>query len=354
MQRAWATGGEHDRGPLEWVEAIREDSNVVEHIRGALDAVIAPEATLEQCQAGMLAIECVTYLQGGDADLHPMVHQWILDRHPNADEKLREVALGVLAKLVDRSTLASHWSAEPEAKQTEWVACITNLRERLVTAKRKPDPRKDKRIVAFASNFNTAKKHLRVALVPYEIRDEPIVHVKIAPGLSVVIHYAEVGDLEPIAVPIEHARAWKKTEKAIAKLAAKQTHEVSGIRTHIVEHDGFEIDLAFGNSSFTAGLLAFANLLLLEEKQTPYGMLVAAPNAGTVIFHRIADASWNPAAVEIVKQVTEIYEKSAQRLTPSLWWWHEGKVIELPYQVVAGNVMIQPIESFVECVKKLG
>jgi len=353
MQRAWATGAEHDRGPMEWVAEINAESKVADHIRSALDAAIAPDATIAQCQTGMLAVECVTYLHGGDADLDPLVHIWMRDLHPTTDEALRATALEVLAKLRADSALATHWRAEPAERQAEWDTSLDNLRDRLTTAKRKPDPRKDPRIVAFANSFLAAKAHLRVALVPYEITDEPSVHVLVAPGLSIVVHYAEVEGLEPLPVPIEHARAWNRTAKDLAKLAAKRTREVSGLRTHIIENDGFEINLAFGTNSFTAGLLPYASLLLAEGT-APHGMLVAAPNEGTVVYHRIADAKWNEAAVEIVGQVREIYTSSAQRISPQLWWWHKGKVIELPYTVIADNVIIQPVDAFVNHVKKLG
>jgi hypothetical protein len=353
MQRAWATGAEHDRGPMEWVAAISDQSTVADHIGAALDAAIAADATIAQCQTGLLAVECVTYLHGGDADLDPLVHHWIRDSNPKTDEALRATALGVLAKLRADSALASHWGAEPAERQAAWATCLDNLRDRLTTAKRKPDPRNDPRIVAFAKSFNTAKNHLRVALVPYEITDEPIVHVLVAPGLSAVVHYADVDELEPVAVPSEHARKWNRTAKNLAKSAAKRTRESSGLRTHIVENDGFEINLAFGNSSFTAGLLPYANLLLTEG-DAPHGMLVAAPNAGTVVYHRIADAKWNEAAVEMIGQVREIYTSTAQRISPQLWWWHEGKVIELPYTVVADNIIISPIDAFMTVVKPLG
>jgi hypothetical protein len=353
MQRAWATGAEHDRGPMEWLAAINDESTVADHIRSALDAAIAPGATIAQCQAGMLAVECVTYVHGGDADLDPLVHVWMRERNPAIDETLRATALEVLAKLRTSSALATHWSAESAERQAEWTASLDNLRDRLTTAKRKPDPREDPRVIALGKSFLAAKSHLRVALVPYEITDEPIVHVRVAPGLSIVVHYAELDELEPLAVPVAHARAWNRTAKDIAKLAAQRTREVSDLRTHILENDGFEVNLAFGNSSFTAGLLPYADLLL-GDASAPHGMLGAAPNEGTVVYHRIVDAKWKEAAVEIVGQVREIYTKSAQRISPQLWWWHKGKVIELPYTVIADNVMIQPVDAFVNRVKKLG
>lgn len=353
MQRAWATGAEHDEGPMAWVAAISGESRVADHIRAALDAARDPAATVAQCQAGMLAVECVTYMHGGDADLDPLVHVWMRDLHPSTDEALRTTALEVLAKVRTDSPLRAHWRTAPVEHQAEWEACLDNLRHRLTTAKRKPDPRQDPRIVAFGKRFTTAKEHLRVALVPYEIGDEPCVHVRVAPELSIVVHYAQVDELEPMAVPIEHARAWNRAAKDLAKLAAKRTLEVSGLRTHIIENTGFEISLAFGNSSFTAGLLPYANLLLARGG-APHGMLVAAPDAGTVVYHRIADAKWNEAAVEIVGQVRQIYASSAQQISPQLWWWHKGKVIELPYAVVADNVIIEPVEAFVSHVKKLG
>src|SRR5688500_420019 len=98
MQRAWATSAEHDQGPMDWVAAINEDSKVEDHIRVALEVATRPDATIAQCQTGMLAVECVTYLQGGDADLDPRVHLWMREVHPNSDEALRATALDALAR----------------------------------------------------------------------------------------------------------------------------------------------------------------------------------------------------------------------------------------------------------------
>ncbi|MFT3698746.1 MAG: hypothetical protein QM831_36705 [Kofleriaceae bacterium] len=353
MQRAWATGTEQDQGPREWLAAIGEQTHVGDHVRLALDTALAPDASIAQCQAGLLAVECVTYIQGGDADLDPLVHVWMRDLHPLADEALRARGLEVLAAIRAASSLATYWRTEQADRIAEWEAALDGLRDRLTTAKRAPDPREDPRIVAFASDFEAAKPHLRVALVPYEIKDEPIVRVKIAPNLTVVVHYADVGELEPLPVPIEHARAWKQGGAALGELAAKRTREVSGLRTHILENDGFEVNLAFGTTSFTAGLMPYAKLLLPEGTEAPHGMLVSAPNAGTVVYHVIADANWNAAAVEIINQVRDLYEKAGAKISPQLWWWRDGKVIELPYAVVADNVMITPVEKFVKYVKKL-
>ena len=353
MQRTWATGSEHDRGPLEWVAAIGDDTKVAAHIRAALEAATGSAATIAQCQTGLLAIECVTYIHGGDADLDPLVHVWMRDSHPVTNEALRATALELLAKLRDSSALATHWRTELNERHAEWDTSLDQLRDRLTTAKRAPDPRTDPRILAFKKSFARAKDHLRVALVPEEIVDEPIVRILVAPGLSVVVHYADVGELEPLAVPIDHARAWKRAAKQLAELAAKRTREVIGLRTHILESPGFEINLAFGNTSFTAGLLPYANLLLAEGT-APHGMLVAAPNAGTVVYHRILDASWSEAAVEVIRQVRDLYDKAAEKISPRLWWWRDGKLTELPYTLVADNVMIEPIAAFVSYVKKLG
>lgn len=347
MQRVWATGGEHDRGPMEWIGAIREETVVADYLRAALETATAAGATIEQCQTGMLAIECVTYIQGGDADAHPMLIQWMHERRPNADEKLRAKALDALAKLRADSTLATHWGSD-----AAWSESLDKLRDRLTNAKRKPDPSKDKRIAAFGKHLDDAKKYLRLALTPYAIVDEPIVHILVAPNLSAVAHYADVDDLEPVPVPIEHARNWKKTERAVAKLAAQQTREALDLRTHIVEHEGFEINVAFGSNAFTAGLLPFIDILAGND--TPYGVLVAAPNAGTLVYHRIVDARWNEAAVAVIKQVREIFETTAQQISPQLWWWNAGKVIELPYAVVAENYIIEPIEAFMTVVRPLG
>ncbi len=352
MQRAWATGSEHDQGPMEWVAAINDETGVATHVRAALAAAVAPDATVAQCQAGLLAVECVTYLHGGDADLDPLVHAWLRDKHPPAEEALRATALEVLAQLRAGSALATHWRAEPAEGQTAWGVALDHLRDRVATARRKPDPRTDPRIVAFGTGFVAAGPHLRVALVTDECTDEPSVHVLVAPGLSIVVHYAEVDGLEPMAVPIEHARAWHRPAKEIAKLAAKRTRAVSDLRTHTIEHEGFEISLAFGNSSFTAGLLPYASLLF--EGSAPHGVLVAAPNQGTVAYHRIVAAAWKAAAVELIRQVREIYESSAQQVSTQLWWWHKGKLVELPYQLVADAVLIEPVAAFVKHVKELG
>ncbi len=345
MQRTWATGTEHDQGPMEWLAAIGEDTVVAAHLRAALAAAIAPDATIAQGEAGLLAIECVTYIHGGDADLHPLVHGWMRELRPSPDEGLRTTALEVLAKVRASSPLATYWRTDLPDLHAAWESALDNLAARLVRAQRPGDPRTDPRILAFASDLEAATEHLRLALVPYAITDEPIVHELVAPGLSVVVHYADVGELDPVPVPIAHARP------GLAALAAKRTREICGLKTHIIECAGFEISVAFGTSSFTAGLLPYANLL---EPDAPHGLLIAAPTAKAIVYHRIRDATWNEAAVEIVGQVRELFEKSGEQISPQLWWWHEGRVTELPYAVVADNVMIEPIAAFVSSIEKLG
>lgn len=349
MQRTWATGAtENDLGPVEWVAAIKVDSNVTEHLRTALDASILPDATIAQCQAGMLAVECVAYLCGGDADLDPLVHVWIREVHPRSDEELRAFALDVLAKLREDSALATHWRAQE--RRDEWFAGLDALRDRLANAKRKPDPLTDPRVIEIGKSFKLAEEALRVALVPYEIVDEPIAHLLVAPNLSVVLHYAVEGH-DPVQVPIAHLKNWNRKVKDVAKIAAQRTRKVSDIRTHILENTGFEIAISFGNSSFTAGLLPYANLLF--EGAAQHGILCGAPNAGAVAYHKILDGKWNEAAVELVQQIRELYQNSAHRITQQLWWLQKGKLVELPYAMFGEQIAIQPVPEFVAAVGKL-
>lgn len=351
MQRAWATGSGHDQGPMEWISTVGPESTT-ELIRAALEAATAPDATIAQCQTGLLAVECVTYLHGGDADLDPLVHVWMRELHPELDEPLRVLALETLAKLRATSTLATHWKTELADREATWLATLDELRDRLATAKRKPDPRKDPRIVALGKSFKQAQQHLRVALVPYEITDEPIAHLLVAPGLSVVVHYDGIEGLEPMPVPIEHLTGWNRSAKDLAKLAAKRTREVTEIRTHIMEHEGFEIALVFGANAFTAGLLPYANLVY--DGPAPHGVVIGAPFAGALAYHRIVDAKWSEAVVELVNQIKTLYEPSPERISRQMWWLHKGKLVELPYGELAGQIMIQPIDEFVAAVKKLG
>lgn len=351
MQRAWATGTEqHDQGPLEWISAIDDKSTVPEHLRTALAAAVAPGATIAQCQAGVLAIECVTYVCGGDADLDPTIHFWMRDLHPRSDEALRTQALAALAALRTDSALAAHWQAQPAERSAEWQQAVDALRDRLTHARRKPDPGTDPRVVALGKSFPKAQPHLRVALVPYAITDEPIAHLAVAPDLTAIPHYDGLDGLEPVPVPLDHQRGWNRSPADLVKAAAKQTRERSEFRTHIIEHPGFEIAIAFGSTSFTAGLLPHATLL---SGGAPHGLLVGAPHAGAIAYHKIVDGRWNEAAVELVTQLRELYAGSAHRISPRLFWLHKGKLVELPYAVLGGQVAIQPIDAFVKYVAKL-
>jgi hypothetical protein len=104
-----------------------------------------------------------------------------------------------------------------------------------------------------------------------------------------------------------------------------------------VGENGGRYDLVSDDSYFTA-----SRLLLLDEAVAAVtglpvipenGVLVCVPNRRTLMFHRIADASFVAAAADMVLDAARLHDGAQWALAPDLLWWREGTVTALSSRI---------------------
>lgn len=347
MQRTWATGSDHDQQPLAWLSRL-DDSSTLETLRQALAVALADDATVGECQTGLLAVEAIAYLRGADADLHPHLHAWLHAKRPIVDDALRDLAMAVVARLRSDSQLANHWRVHLADRFERWQSALDGVAIRLRDARRAEDAAHPTlaEIEALGTSLEAALPHLRVALVTAQV-DDPVATEVIGPGLTLVLHY-ELPGKEPVAVPRAHTQAWGKTPW---REAAARTRAVAELRIHHIESEHHEVSVVFGSDTFTAGMAPFVDIFL--DAPAPYGVLLGIPFAGGFVFHRIVDAHWRDAATDVMEHVDKLFE-SQEPISRELYWWRDGTLTIVPHQRVGEAILVMPSDELLAALAPLG
>lgn len=347
VQRTWATGSEHDQQPLAWLSRIGKETELA-HVHDALNAALAEDASIGECQTGLLAVECVAYLRGGDADLHPHAHAWLRTKRPTADDALRDLALAVIDKTRSASRLATWWHVELADKLDGWLAALDHVAARLRSATRVADAASPTsgELDALKADLDAALPHLRVALVP-KLIDEPIASMVVAPGLSLLLYYA-LPNSAPVPVPQSHVDAWGRS---VWKDAAARTRAVAELKIHIIESEHHEVSVVFGSDTFTAGMAPFVDIFL--DAPAPHGVLLGIPFAGGFVFHRIVDNHWREAATDVIEHIERLFE-SEEPISKKLYWWRDGSITEQDYHRIGDALIINGTPELLEAMSAVG
>ncbi|MEU6226556.1 hypothetical protein [Streptomyces sp. NPDC047042] len=102
------------------------------------------------------------------------------------------------------------------------------------------------------------------------------------------------------------------------------------------DKDGTRVHVLTGGSYFVASLaLVLDEVVRRYDKDAsaaPHGVLVALPHRHQLAFHVVRDAGVAPSLHALAGFAARGYEESPGALSPSVFWWHEGRFTQVATQ----------------------
>lgn len=202
-------------------------------------------------------------------------------------------------------------------------------------------------------DFSRARPLLKLRLYPEDYPETgiPMVYRPLVEGLVVVLVY----DLpQSIAtVPLDHLRAWRRTEDELFELALQNVRAAGKLEHSTVPlPQGGQLELLTGMDNYFAA----THLLCLEDhvSQPPAaGLLVGAPNRHGLVIHRITDLSVMGALQALLGAIPGMFAEGPGSISPNLYWWREGTLTLLPSLIEDGQINFTPPSEFIDMLNEL-
>jgi hypothetical protein len=85
----------------------------------------------------------------------------------------------------------------------------------------------------------------------------------------------------------------------------------------------------------------------------PHGTLVAIPHRHMMLFHRIDTADVVFAIQRLGILAVNLDEQGPGSISPNLFWYHNGRFTNLPFEIEADTFSFRPPPEFVEMLNEL-
>ncbi len=165
-----------------------------------------------------------------------------------------------------------------------------------------------------------------------------------APGVRSIL----VFDRPRVIQPVQKAdlEVWGRTMDDLWPLAIHNVRAEGLVgRGKVEAEQDVTLDLLSGNSLFVT-----THALFLEEYLSApchYGVLLAVPHRGAVVFHEIRDSGFMHAVPRMALAAAGMYREGPGSISPRLYWWLQGDVMEIPVEIVSREeIHMSPPDAF--------
>jgi hypothetical protein len=203
-------------------------------------------------------------------------------------------------------------------------------------------------------SFEEAAPLLAVRLWPPEFIDQVgrdhVVWRDDLPGTATVL----VFDLPETIRQVDPAdvAAWGKAPEELFALAINNLRRMPRPEIRRQElAEGVRVTLFSGASSYVA-----SEVLRLEHFPGctgRHGALVAVPSRHVLLAYPVESAEAAKAMAMLVPIVAGLHERGPGSISARLYWYHDGRFIDLPYTMEGGRVRLYPPAEFLELMNEL-
>ncbi|HDQ70704.1 MAG TPA: hypothetical protein ENN19_01255 [Chloroflexi bacterium] len=155
-----------------------------------------------------------------------------------------------------------------------------------------------------------------------------------------------------IQVSVDDAALWDREIDDLFDVGLQNTWK--GAAPDILMEDlGDDVRVAVfqGNSFYIA-----THALLLEDYARyvgTYGALVVIPHRHVMVCYPIEDASVIAAVEKLIIITIQMYNEGPGSISPRLYWYEDGRFIDLPYQIADRQLHFAPPERFTAFLNEL-
>lgn len=227
------------------------------------------------------------------------------------------------------------------SEEPEWAAVIDQHFSSLANMEKESDE-----ILGDLENYEKIKSRLAVRLMP-----------KMAVPLESMVYREDLEDTItnlvydlPTSIRAVHIDEEKRWPVGLTKVFADAIENTRRLSTPEVEEadlgDGVKIFAITSNDNYVT-----THALLLREHADwvgEHGALVAVPHRHALLIHPIRDASVIMAVQKLGAIATGMEKEGPGSITPNLYWYRDGKFINLPYDLTGKSFNFRPPGEFVE------
>jgi hypothetical protein len=154
------------------------------------------------------------------------------------------------------------------------------------------------------------------------------------------------------SVPPELPEKWGRSVDELFALGLANVKKSAHPSIEQVEiNEGASFTAYTGDSFFTA---SFALLLdELDGATGPHGTLVAIPHRHMLLVHRIDNADAIFAVQHLGVLAYNLDEQGPGSISPNLFWYRDGKFLNLPFQIEGDTFNFRPPEEFMKMLNGL-
>lgn len=153
-----------------------------------------------------------------------------------------------------------------------------------------------------------------------------------------------------VSVSAENARQWGLSESELFHIGLQNVREQYPPK--ITLHGFNQTPILLLTSSH---ICLPANALLLPKYQRcmgMYGCLLGLPHRQVILCHPIDDGQLLPAVGMMLNALPKMYQQGPWSISPNLYWYHDGRFTNLPYE--SGNtVRFMPPAEFIDLLQSL-
>jgi hypothetical protein len=236
-----------------------------------------------------------------------------------------------------------------QAPEEKWQAIVNahfdNLRRGQVEAAE---------ISAQIADFDKIKSHLAVRIYPQDTfeetaREDMIFRQDLEGTLTVLVF-----DLPSTirTVSRQLTSDWHRSDDELFQIG------IENLRQNIeVDHERVMMseDL-YLNAYIGDGYYVAAYSLMLDQFTTglgKYGALVGIPHRHIFLTFPINDIQVLQAINGFLMALPKLFEEGPGSITPNLYWYHQGKFLQLPYAYHEDEIRFSPPQAFLELIEIL-
>lgn len=202
-------------------------------------------------------------------------------------------------------------------------------------------------------NFDAIKSYIAVRLYPQHYMERLPKDSFMGRELPGSMYAMLVFDQPDTITNIKPSQAsgWMKTDGELFQLAVENTRANNPISVSPFSFEDFSVFFAEADHFFVPNILfdldARAGLTGL------HGALIGLPHRHAALIYPIHDLNVIQAINGLIPTIHGMYREGPGSLSPCLFWYHNGDLIELPYTISDDSLTFSPPVAFVEMLNQL-
>jgi hypothetical protein len=204
-----------------------------------------------------------------------------------------------------------------------------------------------------ADNYEKVKSYIGVRLYPQHYMDNLPKDIFIGKAFADDMYAMLIFDMPDTITNIkpDQAEKWDTTFEDLFETGVRNTRTNNPLEISSYDFGEFKIWFAQADHFFVPNIM-------FELENRPdlvgeYGALVGVPHRHAALIYPINGMELIQAINGLIPTIHGMHREGPGSLSPSLLWYHQGKFINLPYEIDEQSMKFTPPASFVELLNAL-